>query len=289
MATMEKRVVGVIGGTGLYQIEGLEKVREVEVDTPFGRPSDAYVTGTLDGVDFVFLPRHGKGHRLLPTELNFRANIFGMKKLGVGEIISVSAVGSLSEEIEPGHVVVPDQFIDRTTQRQSTFFGQGIVAHVGFADPLCPGLRQAVFRAAEEEGARVHPRGTYVCMEGPQFSTRAESHLYRSWGAHVIGMTNVQEAKLAREAEICFVTLALATDYDCWNESAGDVEIEQVMAIIQKNVRLAQQVIRKAIAYFPKERSCVCATSLKDAIVTERGRIPEKSRKDLEIIIGKYL
>ena len=289
MATMEKRVVGVIGGTGLYQIEGLEKVREVEVDTPFGKPSDAYVTGTLDGADFVFLPRHGKGHRLLPTELNFRANIFGMKRLGVGEIISVSAVGSLSEEIEPGHVVVPDQFIDRTTQRQSTFFGQGIVAHVGFADPFCPVLRQAVFRAAEEEGARVHPRGTYVCMEGPQFSTRAESHLYRSWGAHVIGMTNLQEAKLAREAEICFVTLALATDYDCWNESAGDVKIEQVMAIIQKNVRLAQQVIRKAIAYFPKERSCACATSLKDAIVTERGRIPEKSRKDLEIIIGKYL
>jgi len=212
-----------------------------------------------------------------------------MKRLGVGEIISVSAVGSLSEEIEPGHVVVPDQFIDRTTQRQSTFFGQGIVAHVGFADPLCPVLRQAVFRAAEEEGARVHPRGTYVCMEGPQFSTRAESHLYRSWGAHVIGMTNLQEAKLAREAEICFVTLALATDYDCWNESAGDVEIEQVMAIIQKNVQLAQQVIRKAITYFPKERSCVCASSLKDAIVTERGRIPEKSRKDLEIIIGKYL
>ena len=286
---MEKRVVGVIGGTGLYQIEGLEKVHEVEVDTPFGKPSDVYVRGTLDGTDLVFLPRHGRGHLLLPTELNFRANIFGMKRLGVREIISVSAVGSLAEEIEPGHVVIPDQFIDRTTQRQSTFFGEGIVAHVGFADPLCPVLRQAVFRAAEEEGAQVHPRGTYICMEGPQFSTRAESHLYRSWGAQVIGMTNLQEAKLAREAEICYVTLALATDYDCWNESAGDVEIEQVLAILQQNVRLAQRVIRRAIEHFPKERSCVCATSLKDAIVTDRSRIPEKRRKDLELLISKYL
>jgi 5'-methylthioadenosine phosphorylase len=286
---MAKRVVGVIGGTGLYQIEGLKKVHEVKVNTPFGKPSDVYVRGTLDGIDFVFLPRHGRGHRLLPTELNFRANIFGMKRLGVGEIISVSAVGSLAKEIEPGHVVIPDQFIDRTTQRQSTFFGQGIVAHVGFADPLCPVLRQSVFRAAEEEGAKVHPRGTYICMEGPQFSTRAESHLYRSWGAQVIGMTNLQEAKLAREAEICFVTLALATDYDCWNESAGDVEIEQVLAILQENVRLAQRVIRRAIKHFPEERSCACATSLKDAIVTDRSKIPKKRRKDLGLLISKYL
>ncbi|MFQ5539260.1 MAG: S-methyl-5'-thioadenosine phosphorylase [Candidatus Binatia bacterium] len=286
---MAKRVVGVIGGTGLYQIEGLKQVHEVKVNTPFGKPSDVYVRGTLDGTDFVFLPRHGRGHRLLPTELNFRANIFGMKRLGVGEIISVSAVGSLAEEIEPGHVVIPDQFIDRTTQRQSTFFGKGIVAHVGFADPLCPVLRQAVFRAAEEEGAKVHPRGTYICMEGPQFSTRAESHLYRSWGAQVIGMTNLQEAKLAREAEICFVTLALATDYDCWNESAGDVEIEQVLAILQENVRLAQRVIRRAIKHFPKERSCACATSLKDTIVTDRSKISKKRRKDLGLLISKYL
>lgn len=282
-------MVGVIGGTGLYQVEALEEVHEVEVDTPFGKPSDAYVRGILDGTDLVFLPRHGKGHQLLPTELNFRANIFGMKKLGVEQIISVSAVGSLREEIGPGHVVIPDQFIDRTTQRQSTFFGQGIVAHVGFADPLCPVLREALFRAVEGEGAKVHARGTYICMEGPHFSTRAESHLYRSWGAHVIGMTNLQEAKLAREAEICFVTLALATDYDCWNESAGDVEIGQVLGVLRENVRLAQRVIRRALVYFPKSRSCACATSLKDAIVTDRSKIPERTRKDLGPLVDKYL
>ncbi|MFQ5849900.1 MAG: S-methyl-5'-thioadenosine phosphorylase [Candidatus Binatia bacterium] len=286
---MRQNVVGVIGGTGLYQVEALEEVHEVEVDTPFGKPSDAYVRGILDGTDLVFLPRHGKGHQLLPTELNFRANIFGMKKLGVEQIISVSAVGSLREEIGPGHVVIPDQFIDRTTQRQSTFFGQGIVAHVGFADPLCPVLREALFRAVEGEGAKVHARGTYICMEGPHFSTRAESHLYRSWGAHVIGMTNLQEAKLAREAEICFVTLALATDYDCWNESAGDVEIGQVLGVLRENVRLAQRVIRRALVYFPKSRSCACATSLKDAIVTDRSKIPERTRKDLGPLVDKYL
>ena len=286
---MEQRLIGVIGGTGLYQMEGLERVTEVEVETPFGKPSDPFLMGSMDGMDLVFLPRHGKGHRLLPTELNFRANLFGLKKLGVEQIISVSAVGSLREEIAPGHVVIPDQFIDRTSKRPSTFFGHGIVAHVGFADPFCPVLREGMIKAGEEAGARVHPQGTYLCMEGPQFSTRAESDLYRSWGAHIIGMTNLQEAKLAREAEICFVTLALATDYDCWNEAAGDVEIEQVLKVLQDNARLAQGMIQRAIRYFPKRRSCMCASSLKDAIVTEQAMISEKVRADLDLLIGKYL
>jgi 5'-methylthioadenosine phosphorylase len=240
-------------------------------------------------MDLVFLPRHGKGHRFLPTELNSRANLFALKKLGVEQIISVSAVGSLREEIPPGDIVIPDQFIDRTSRRPSTFFGHGIVAHVGFADPFCPVLREAMIKAGEETGARVHPQGTYLCMEGPQFSTRAESNLYRSWGAHIIGMTNLQEAKLAREAEICFVTLALATDYDCWNETAVDVEIEQVLKVLQDNARLAQGIIQRAIQYFPERRSCMCASSLKDAIVTERAMIPEKVRADLDLLIGKYL
>jgi 5'-methylthioadenosine phosphorylase len=237
----------------------------------------------------VFLPRHGKGHRWLPTEINFRANIFGMKKLGVERIISVSAVGSLREEIAPGHLVIPDQFIDRTSQRRSTFFGKGLVAHVGFADPVCPLLSGSLVRAAEEEGAKVHPKGTYLCMEGPQFSTRAESHLYRSWGAHVIGMTNLQEAKLAREAEICFGTLALATDYDCWNQTAGDVEIEEVLAVLKQNVRLAQNIISRIVGYPPVGRSCGCGTALKDAIITERSKVPKKIRRDLRPIVGKYL
>lgn len=282
-------IIGVIGGSGLYQMEGLEKVREARVATPFGRPSDAYVRGVLEGTDFVFLPRHGRGHRWIPTEVNFRANIFGMKRLGVERIISVSAVGSLREEIAPGHVVIPDQFIDRTMQRPSTFFGRGIVAHVSLADPFCPVLREGLIQAAREEGARVHPTGTYLCMEGPQFSTRAESVLYRSWGAHVIGMTNLQEAKLAREAEICFATVALATDYDCWNHNAGDVEIEQVIRILQENVRLARQIIRRTVRLLPGERSCKCASALKDAIITERKKIPKKVHRDLKPLIGKYL
>jgi 5'-methylthioadenosine phosphorylase len=286
---MERRRIGVIGGTGLYLMDGLGEVREEPVETPFGKPSDLYVRGTLGEVEFFFLPRHGRGHRILPGEINYRANIFGFKLLGVEWILSVSAVGSLREEIAPGDLVIPDQFIDRTTQRASTFFGRGLVAHVGFADPFCPALRRIAIAAAKDERARVHERGTYVCMEGPQFSTRAESHLYRSWGAHVIGMTNLQEAKLAREAEICYVTLALASDYDCWNEAHGDVDIQQVIAILQKNVELAQRVIRRAAALIPKERSCPCAAALKDAIVTDRSRIPEALRKELAPLIGKYL
>jgi 5'-methylthioadenosine phosphorylase len=286
---MGKSIIGVIGGSGLYQMEGLKKIREVEIKTPFGRPSEKFVRGILEGTEFVFLPRHGKGHRWLPTEVNFRANIFAMKKLGVDRIISVSAVGSLREEIAPGDIVIPDQFIDRTTLRPSTFFGKGIVAHVSLADPFCRDLTEKLVTAATSEGGKVHTRGTYLCMEGPQFSTRAESQLYRSWGADVIGMTNLQEAKLAREAEICFGTLALATDYDCWNQAAGDVEIENVLAVLRQNVALAQRTIRRAVTRLTDSRSCSCRSSLKDAIITERARIPKKIRSNLRPIIGKYL
>jgi 5'-methylthioadenosine phosphorylase len=286
---MGSGVIGVIGGSGLYKMDGLERMREVEVQTPFGKPSGKLVRGRLADVEMVFLPRHGLGHRWLPTEVNFRANTFAMKKMGVERIISVSAVGSLREEIAPGHVVIPDQFIDRTTQRPSTFFGRGLVAHVSLADPFCRDLSSVLASAANSEGANVHAGGTYLCMEGPQFSTRAESHLYRSWGAHVIGMTNLQEAKLAREAEICFATLALATDYDCWNESAGDVEIDHVLAVLKQNVDVAQRTIRRAVTQLSSARSCACASALKDAIITERARIPKKLRAELRPLIGKYL
>jgi 5'-methylthioadenosine phosphorylase len=286
---MSEQVVGVIGGSGLYQMAGLKQVREVEIKTPFGKPSDRFIKGRLGDTELIFLPRHGKGHRWLPTEINFRANVFGMKTLGVARIISVSAVGSLRQEIAPGDAVVPDQFIDRTSKRPSTFFGNGIVAHVSFADPLCKDLSAKLVDAARREGAQVHAGGTYVCMEGPQFSTRAESNLYRSWGAAVIGMTNLQEAKLAREAEICFGTLALATDYDCWNEAAGDVEIEHVLTVLKQNVELAQKTIRRVVASLAEPRSCSCVSALKDAIITERSRIPKKIRADLKPIIGKYL
>ena len=286
---MSAAVIGVIGGSGLYHMEGLADIREVEIKTPFGKPSDKFIKGKLGKTQLVFIPRHGKGHRWLPTEVNFRANIFGMKKLGVERIIAVSAVGSLREEIAPGDLVVPDQAIDRTTQRPSTFFGRGIVAHVSLADPFCKDLSERLCNAATQARAKVHPKGTYLCMEGPQFSTRAESHLYRSWGADVIGMTNLQEAKLAREAEICFGTLALATDYDCWNQAAGDVEIEHVLEILAQNVELAQKIIGYVVQSLEDVRSCACASSLKNAIITERSRIPKKVRADLRPIIGKYL
>src|SRR5215475_4590127 len=286
---MAKSVVGVIGGSGLYQMEGLKKIREVEIKTPFGRPSEKFIKGTLGETELAFLPRHGKGHRWLPTEINFRANIFAMKKLGVDRIISVSTVGSLREQIAPGDIVIPDQFIDRTTQRPSTFFGGGLVAHVSLADPFCQDLTEKLVASAISEGGKVHSRGTYLCMEGPQFSTRAESHLYRSWGADIIGMTNFQEAKLAREAEICFGTLALATDYDCWNQTAGDVEIESILKVFAQNVALAQETIRRVVPSLSDLRSCACASSLKNAIITEPSRIPKKIRTELGPIIGKYL
>jgi 5'-methylthioadenosine phosphorylase len=286
---MATQIFGVIGGSGLYHIDGLKSIRKVKVKTPFGDPSDKVVIGKLGDAELVFLPRHGRGHRWLPTELNFRANIFAMKKLGVERIISVSAVGSLRQEIAPGHLVVPDQFIDRTTRRPSTFFGRGIVAHVSLADPFCPELFGQLVNAAEAANATVHRGGTYLCMEGPQFSTRAESRLYRAWGADVIGMTNIQEAKLAREAEICFGTLALATDYDCWNEEAGNVEIEHVLRILSSNVELAKKTIHNVVKTAPAARSCLCASALKNAIITERKKIPKKVRADLRPIVGKYL
>lgn len=286
---MTTPVIGVIGGSGLYRMDGLVGVREVNVKTPFGKPSDKLIRGRLGAVEMVFLPRHGRGHRWLPSEINFRANIFAMKKLGVEWIISISAVGSLRAEIAPGHLVIPDQFVDRTTQRPSTFFGRGVVAHVSLADPFCADLSRMLAEAARVEGAIVHKGGTYVCMEGPQFSTRAESRLYRSWGAHVIGMTNLQEAKLAREAEICFGTLALATDFDCWNEQASDVEIERVLLVLKQNVELAQKIIRRAAASLEPNRSCICASALKDAIITQKSQIPKKARAELRPIIGKYL
>jgi 5'-methylthioadenosine phosphorylase len=256
-------LLGIIGGSGLYQIAGLESQRPVEIDTPFGAPSDSYVLGRLGGHDVAFLPRHGAGHQISPSELNFRANIYGFKSLGADAILAVSAVGSLREEIVPGHVVVPNQFIDRTRGRISTFFGEGIVAHVSFADPFCPVLSRLTVEAAREAGAvAVHEKGTYVCMEGPQFSTRAESHLYRSWGGDVIGMTNLQEAKLAREAEICFATLALATDYDCWRRSDESVAIEDVLRVLRENAELAKRAVELAVGRIDEGRMCGCRTAL---------------------------
>ncbi|MDX2480026.1 MAG: S-methyl-5'-thioadenosine phosphorylase, partial [Desulfuromusa sp.] len=238
--TMKQPIIGVIGGSGLYEMEGLTDVREVTLETPFGAPSDAYMTGVLDDAQMVFLPRHGRGHRLLPSEVNYRANIYGMKTLGVEHIISVSAVGSMKEEIIPGHIVVPDQFFDRTQGiRASTFFGNGVVGHVQFADPVCADLSAILVESARKVGATVHQGGTYVCIEGPNFSTRAESKIYRSWGVDIIGMTNLPESRLAREAEICYGTVALATDYDCWHEGHDDVSVEAVIAIIQQNVMTA--------------------------------------------------
>lgn len=281
--------LGVIGGSGLYQMSGIHKGEWVAVTTPFGSPSDDYFVGEVDGVRIIFLPRHGRGHRILPSELNFRANIYGMKKLGVEQLIAVSAVGSLKKEIAPGDIVLPDQFIDRTRGRIGTFFGRGIVAHVSFADPMCGKLTQLLAEVGREAGVTIHHGGTYVCMEGPQFSTRAESALYRSWGADIIGMTNLQEAKLAREAELCFATLALATDYDCWNTEHGDVVIEDVLAILGKNVTTAQTIIRNAVPRLSKTRDCACVRALKDAIITERSLIPPSVKQELGPIIDKYL
>jgi 5'-methylthioadenosine phosphorylase len=283
-------VIGVIGGSGLYEIEELTDVQTVRVATPFGEPSDAYVTGMLDGVKMVFLPRHGRGHRFTPSEVNYRANIYGMKKLGVERIISVSAVGSMREEIVPGHIVIPDQFFDRTQgKRASTFFGNGIVGHVQFADPVCGDLAQQVYLAAQNAGATVHKGGTYICIEGPNFSTRAESNIYRSWGVDIIGMTNIPEARLAREAEICYATVALATDYDCWHAEHDDVSVEAVVATIRKNVVMARQIILAAARKVSQGRSCACGSALQYAVITDPSTIPETAREDLDLLIGKYV
>jgi 5'-methylthioadenosine phosphorylase len=281
--------VGVIGGSGLYNMEGLEQTEEVAVQTPFGAPSDSYIVGNIDGRPVAFLARHGRTHRLLPHELNFRANIYGFKKLGVDRIVSVSAVGSMKEDIHPLHVVVPDQFIDRTRHRVDTFFGDGVVAHVGFGDPVCAELHDALRDAAADCGATVWPDGTYVCMEGPAFSTRAESELYRSWGVSVIGMTNLPEAKLAREAEMCYATLALVTDFDCWHEAEDSVTAQNVVENVRANVETAQRALRALIASLPEVRTCACSSALRDALVTPPEQIPAEARDRLDIIIGKYL
>lgn len=282
--------IGVIGGSGLYEMDGLTEVHEERVDTPFGSPSDAVILGRLGAAEMAFLPRHGRGHRFNPTEVNYRANIFALKSLGVEWIISVSAVGSLKEEIVPGHVVVVDQFIDRTVGRKATFFEGGIVAHVGFGDPVCPTLRGFLLASAREAGATLHDGGTYVCMEGPAFSTKAESHLHRTWGASVIGMTNMPEAKLAREAEISYATLAMATDYDCWHPHHDAVTVDQVVAVLQRNSALARRVVAAAVPRIlahtgPNPQSGALAT----AILTAPSAVSAETRRKLAPLIGKYL
>jgi 5'-methylthioadenosine phosphorylase len=281
--------IGIIGGSGLYEMDGLTDVREVTVETPFGAPSDAIVHGKLGTTELFFLPRHGRGHRLLPSELPFRANLWALKHLGVSRVIAVGAVGSLREEIAPGHLVVPDQFIDRTFNRVGTFFGNGIVAHVAFGDPVCPVLSKNLVDSARRLNATVHVGGTYVCMEGPQFSTRAESELYRSWGASIIGMTNLQEAKLAREAELCFATLALSTDYDCWKQDAHEVSIEEVLKVMSSNVALAKRVIHDVVPALPATPECGCGKALEFAIITDRAKISARVKRDLAPIIGRYV
>lgn len=281
--------LGVLGGSGLYSMKDLEVLEKVSIDTPFGEPSDQLAIGKLLGTPIVFLPRHGVGHRISPSEINYRANIFAFKKLGVERIVSVSAVGSMKEEIVPGHIVIPDQFIDWTRQRISTFFTGGIVGHVSLADPVCPELHERVKKSSEAAGATVHSGGTYICMEGPQFSTRAESDLYRTWGVDVIGMTNATEAKLAREAGICYATIALATDYDCWRREEEAVTLEAVLEIMHKNVELAQSILKEFVSGLDVNRKCQCGEAAKNAIVTTRDKIPASLKRDLEPLFGSYL
>ncbi len=284
-----KAEIGIMGGSGLYDMAELTDRQEVSLTTPFGDPSGRYVLGTLRGRKVAFLARHGVGHRISPSELNFRANIFGMKRLGVESILSASAVGSLKDALKPLDIVVPDQFIDRTRGRISTFFGRGLVAHVGFAHPICAVLAKVAAAAGRSVGATVHEGGTYVCMEGPQFSTLAESNLYRSWGADIIGMTNLQEAKLAREAEICYTTIALVTDYDCWHPDHDAVTVDMVIATLLQNAKTAQQLIAEAVQQVPTVRVCACATALKSAIITRPDAIPAAIKHELAPIIGKYM
>jgi 5'-methylthioadenosine phosphorylase len=282
--------IGIVGGSGLYALAGLEGFEEVRLDTPFGPPSDAFLVGTLGGREIAFLARHGRDHRILPSEINYRANVYAFKSLGVERLLSASAVGSMKEEIRPRDVLLPDQFVDRTVGRASTFFGDGIVAHVMFADPVCPETRRALLDAARAEGARAHDGGVYLCMEGPAFSTRAESRLYRSWGVDVIGMTNLQEAKLAREAEICYATLALVTDFDCWHDEEEDVTIGAVLEVLRANSRLAAATLLRAALALPEARTaCGCARALAHAIVTRRDAIPDDAKERLRAIIGRYL
>jgi 5'-methylthioadenosine phosphorylase len=285
----ERADIGIIGGSGLYQMEGFTDVREIEAATPFGSPSDSLFVGDLEGQRVAFLPRHARGHRVLPHELNYRANVFAMKQLGVQWILSVSAVGSLKEDYAPLHMVIPDQLVDRTLQRQSTFFGRGLVAHVAFAHPFCPNLSGVMAAACAEAGATHHRGGTYVCIEGPQFSTRAESELYRSWGLDIIGMTNLQEARLAREAEICYATLAMVTDYDCWHPEHDSVTTEQIIANLVKNAGTAKAVLRAAVKRLPIPRDCECESALKYALLTAPDLVPARVKRELEPIIGRYM
>ena len=286
---MQLAQIGIIGGSGLYDMADVTEREEVTITTPFGEPSAPYLLGTLRGKRVAFLARHGGGHRVSPSELNFRANIFGMKTLGVEYILSASAVGSLKEEFRPADIVIPDQFFDRTKGRASSFFGRGLVGHVGFAHPFCKILSGIACDSGKRAGATVHKGGTYVCMEGPQFSTLAESKLYRSWGMDIIGMTNLQEAKLAREAEICYTTIALVTDYDCWHPDHDSVTVEMVMSTLAKNAATAQQIIAGAVERLPYERTCECASALKYALVTRPEMVPDQIKKDLAPIIGRYI
>jgi len=281
--------IGIIGGSGLYSMPGFSDVSEVRLETPFGDPSDAYVLGTLEGRKVAFLARHGRGHRILPTELNFRANIHGFRQLGVERIVSVSAVGSLKEEHKPLDFVIPDQFFDRTRHRVDTFFGDGVVAHISMADPVCGEMAGVVERACRQSGVIGKLGGTYLCMEGPQFSTKAESNVYRSWGMDVIGMTNLQEAKLAREAELCYVTVAMVTDYDCWHPHHDSVTVDQIVAVLGKNAENAAKVVKATVGAMPKTRGCKCGSALAHAILTQRDKIPAATKEKLKLILGKYL
>jgi 5'-methylthioadenosine phosphorylase len=283
------RRVGLIGGSGVYDLEAIEGLEEQKLQTPFGAPSDSYFTGTLAGAPVAFLSRHGRGHRLLPTEINYRANVCGFKMLGCDALLSASACGSLREEYAPRHVVIPDQFIDRTRHRDDTFFGGGIAAHAGLADPVCPALARTLERGARSGGLEVHFGGTYVCMEGPQFSTRAESHLYRAWGADVIGMTNLTEARLAREAEICYASLAFVTDYDCWREHTEDVSVETILAILAENSAAARRALADAVARVDPERACGCREAMRFGIITNPKAISAAARERLRPIVGRYL
>jgi len=286
---MHRAQIGIIGGSGLYDMAGVTDREEVTVTTPFGEPSGPYVLGTLRGKRVAFLARHGAGHRITPSELNFRANIYGLKTLGVEYILSASAVGSLKEEYKPADILIPDQFFDRTKGRPSTFFGRGLVGHVAFAQPFCRILSGIAYDSGKKAGATIHKGGTYVCMEGPQFSTLAESKLYRSWGMDIIGMTNLQEAKLAREAEICYTTIALVTDYDCWHPDHDSVTVEMIIGTLNTNSAMAQQIIAGAVETLPYERTCECASALKYALITRPDVVPDQTKKDLAPIIGKYI
>ena len=281
--------IGIIGGSGLYDIDGLRKVKELSVKTPFGLPSDKVLIGELDGSRIAFLSRHGRGHRINPSEINYRANIYALKSIGVSRVISVSAVGSMKESIKPGDVVLPDQFIDLTKRRVSTFFEGGIVAHVAFGDPVCPSLGAVLLDAARGIGATVHQGGVYLCIEGPQFSTKGESRLYRQWGASVIGMTNLPEAKLAREAELCYATLALATDYDCWHETEDAVTVESILTTLRQNVTLAKRLLRTAMTAVADVKSCSCHCALQDAIITAPDRMPASLRRKLALLMDRVV